>query len=186
MLEKLNKAPGVFDYKKLDWFNGQYIRKLSDDDLKAKVVPYLTGAGYIAAQPSCEQADLLDGFIPIIKERLRLLSDIVPMSAFLFTDVSGYDASELIPKKKDAAETVKILELGRPLIEKMSGLGDEVLEEQFKSLAEESGISLGDLLSPLRVAVTGSRISPPLFASIRLLGLDKALERIDAAVKKLG
>ncbi len=184
-ITKLNKAPGVFDYKKLDWFNGQYIRKLSDDELKAKIIPYLAEAGCLENPPAPGQSELINGLIPIVKERLKLLSDIVPMTAFLFQDISGYEAEELIPKKQDAASTKEILQLGRPLIEKVGELDDEQLEEAFKVLSEESGYKLGDLLAPLRVAVTGSRVSPPLFASIRLLGLDKAVRRIDLAINKL-
>ena len=186
VLEKLNKAPGVFDYKKLDWFNGQYIRKLSDTQLIEKISPYLTEAGCIRNPPTESQQSMLDGLVPIVKERLKLLSDIVPMTAFLFGDIADYAAEELIPKKQDAAGALEILRLGKPLIEKLSQLDDEALEEEFKALSESSGYKLGDLLAPLRVAVTGSRISPPLFASIRLLGLDTALARIDAAMGKLG
>ena len=185
VLEKLNKAPGVFDYKKLDWFNGQYIRKQSDEELKANIMPFLQDSGNIENPPSASQNDMLDGLIPIVKERLKLLSDIVPMTAFLFSDISGYPAEDLFPKKKDAAGTLELIQAGKPIIEKLAELSDEALEEAFKALSEETGFKLGDLLSPLRVAVTGSRISPPLFASIRLLGLDKALERIDAAIEKL-
>ena len=185
-LEKLNKAPGVFDYKKLDWFNGQYIRKLSDGKLREKILPYLQESGNISEPPAPGQEKMLDGLIPIVKERLKLLSDIVPMTAFLFSDVSGYDASELVPKKQDESSAKRILELGRPLIAKLEELDDEALEAEFKTLSEESGFKLGDLLAPLRVAVTGSRISPPLFASIRLLGLKPALDRIDAAISLLG
>ncbi len=185
VLEKLNKAPGVFDYKKLEWFNGQYIRKLSDDDLKARIIPYLRDSGNIADPPTAEQDRMLNDLIPIVKERLKLLSDIVPMTAFLFSDIKGYPAEELIPKKLDAAGTAAILQLGKPLIAGMEGKDDEVLEEEFKQLSEESGYKLGDLLAPLRVAVTGSRVSPPLFASIRLLGTETALLRIDDAAAML-
>jgi len=183
-LEKLNKAPGVFDYKKLDWFNGQYIRKLTDGQLKEKIIPYLADNGNIETPPTSDQDAMLDGMIPIIKERLKLLSDVVPMTAFLFSDISGYESADLIPKKQDEAGTKKILEAGRPLIAKLNEQSDEELEEKFKALSEESGFKLGDLLAPMRVAVTGSRVSPPLFASIRLLGLEAALERIDAAIAR--
>ena len=185
VLEKLNKAPGVFDYKKLDWFNGQYIRKLSDEQLKQKILPYLQESGNIAEPPSAADDQMLDNLIPIVKERLKLLSDIVPMTSFLFSDIEGYAAEELIPKKKDAADTLEILKLGRPYIEKVAEMNDEQLEEAFRALSEESGYKLGDLLAPLRVAVTGSRVSPPLFASIRLLGVEAALKRIDAAAALL-
>lgn len=185
VLEKLNKAPGVFDYKKLDWFNGQYIRKLSDGQLKERILPYLQNSGNIAEPPTAEQAQMLDNLIPIVKERLKLLSDVVPMTAFLFSDIDGYPAEDLIPKKLAAADAVEILKLGRPLIEKVPEMSDEELEEAFKKLSEDSGFKLGDLLAPLRVAVTGSRVSPPLFASIRLIGVDKALERIDSAAQLL-
>ncbi len=186
VLEKLNKAPGVFDYKKLDWFNGQYIRMLDDNALKEKIVPYLQKSGNLDVPPTAAQNDMLDGMIPIVKERLKVLSDIVPMTAFLFSDISGYPAEDLIPKKQDAAATLEILKLGRALVETMAETDDEALEEDFKALSEKSGYKLGDLLAPLRLAVTGSRISPPLFASIRLLGLEKALQRIDAAAALLG
>lgn len=184
-LEKLNKAPGVFDYKKLDWFNGQYIRMLSDKDLKLKIIPFLHDAKVTENPPTEKQNAMLDNLIPIVKERLKLLSDIVPMTAFLFSDILDYPAQELIPKKRNAEETVEILQKGKAIIEKMNKLDDEQLEKEFRILSETSTFKLGDLLAPLRVAVTGSRISPPLFASIRLLGLEKAITRIEKATVKL-
>jgi glutamyl-tRNA synthetase len=184
-LEKLNKAPAVFDYKKLEWFNGQYIRAKSDGELKMLLLPYLTEAELIDRPPTKEQAQIIDAMIPLMKERLHFLGDIVGLSRFLFREIDSYDMAEVIPKKLDAPKTLEVLRAGRDLIAGLSEAGDEATEEKLREKAGELEVKLGAMLMPIRVAVTGSKVSPPLFGSIRLLGIDKALERIDQVIELL-
>lgn len=112
-LEKINKAPGVFDYQKLDWFNGQYIRQKSDNELADLLMPYLVDAGILKAE---DKAKLL-AFVPGIKDRLTLLSDIVGMCDFL-KDNGEPDVALLIPKKMDAKSTLSALKLSYDYIKK--------------------------------------------------------------------
>ncbi len=184
-LDKLNKAPGIFDYKKLDWFNGQYIRKKSNDDFIAAVLPYLIKDGIVSDPRTEEEQKMIREMIPLVKERLKKLSQISELVRFLFKDITEYKKEDFIPKKMDIIKSVEILKAARDLTIDFSEYNDTENEERFKTKAEEMEIKLGDLLMPLRVAVTGSRISPPLFGSIRLLGIDKSLKRIDRAINLL-
>lgn len=184
-LEKINKAPGVFDYKKLDWYNGMYIRQKSDEELTDLLLPYLKREGFIENEPTGEDMDKVGALVPIVKERLKVLSDVVDMSRFLFTDIEVPEVASLLPKKQDAATTLHVLERVRPLLGELEEKGDESIEEALVALANELGVKVNGVFMPIRVAVTGSSVSPPLFDSIRVLGLETALIRIDRAISTL-
>ncbi len=184
-IEKLNKAPAVFDYQKLEWFNGQYIRLKSDAELAALVKPFLVEAGIRAADDP--KADALDlAAMPLVRERLKLLSEAPAMMAYLYRQPELPAAEEFIPKKKDLATAIAMLEENRSLVASTDFSVIEAAENRFKERSVEIGAKLGDLLMPLRVAITGSRVSPPLFESIRILGAEASVARIDAAIAHLG
>ena len=182
-VEKLNKAPGVFDYKKLAWFNGNYIRKLSPEKLISLVLPYLQQDGLLADNPSPEQMELMSRLVPLVQERLTTLSEVSGLVGFLFKEIEKYNMEDLIPKKLDKEQTLEVLKGVEHILKSFFDHSDEENEKIFRDLAKEMGIKLGDVLLPLRVALTGSRISPPLFESIRLLGQAKTLRRIDRVIK---
>jgi glutamyl-tRNA synthetase len=183
--EKLNKAPSVFDYKKLQWFNGVYIRKKTDRDLEDLIKPYLLEDGLIEEQPTEREKELLRGVIPLVKERLRMISEAPSLVRFLFREVGSYDRDSLIPRRLDREKTREVLEQVGGSLNHFESLSEEQREQRFRDMAEEKGIKLGDLLMPLRVALTGSRVSLPLFESIRLLGVQKTQQRIRKALKAL-
>ncbi len=214
-LEHLNKAPAVFDYKKLEYFNGNYIRMLSDEELYKWTLPFITGTGDAAleinpenpqpapkvgpeysgialgddGEPYCvdksmnmTSADVkakLLALMPLIKERLKYLTDAAEMVHFLFTEPSVPPVDQIVPKKLDAAKTKEVLEKAKDFVKALPGLEHEAQEELAKKYAEELGIKLGDFMMPIRMAVTGSRVSPPLMGSILILGVEKSIERID-------
>ncbi len=184
-LDKLNKAPAVFDYKKLDWFNGIYIRNKSDAELTELLLPYLIEEGLVEDPPGESERALLERAVPIVKERLRVLSEAPNLLRYLFRAVESYDPNTLIPKKLDRDKTQKVLERIEALIDDFEDQSDEENEKRFRNLAEELGVKLGDLLMPLRVALTGTRVSPPLFESIRLLGIEKTKKRVERALESL-
>lgn len=184
-LERINKAPGVFDYKKLLWFNGQYIRSTDPGRLKELLIPFLQRDQVVSDPVTEQEMGIIEAMLPIIHERLKLLSDVSEMTRFLFCEIETPDAEALIPKKLDRQGTIEALKAGRVIIEAMGDKQDEQLEELFARAAETLEIKLGAILMPLRVAVTGSTISPPLFESIRLVTVDTALVRIDQAIEKL-
>ena len=184
-LEKLNKAPAVFDYKKLEWFNGQYIRKKSDGELKKLLIPYLENDGVISNPVTEEEEKIMDGMMPLVKERLRLLPDISNLVRFLFHDILLPSGDVLVPKRLSPEKTLLALKKANEMFETFADRSDEENEEAFRDSAAKLDIKLGDMLMPLRVAITGSASSPPLFASIRLLGVLKSKERVGRAIALL-
>jgi glutamyl-tRNA synthetase len=184
-VNKLNKAPAVFDYKKLGWFNGQYIRRRTPEELAELLLPYMQEAGLIGDDPSAAERERFEGMMPLIQERLTLLSEAPQLLRFLYEDVSGYAPEELIPKKLDAEQTLAYLKRSREILDEMQGSEEEALEARFRDEAEAMEAKLGNLLMPLRVALTGSRVSPPLFGSMAFLGWEESLKRIDRAIALL-
>jgi glutamyl-tRNA synthetase len=184
-LERLNKAAAQFDYKKLDWFNGVYIRKLEPGRLASLLLPYLQREALVADPPSAREAELVSGLVPLVQERLVLLSDVVPLARFLFREVRPV-AEDLVPKKLDRPRAAELLRQAAGLLEGFEARDEQANEAAFRGRAEQLGVRLGDLLQPLRVAVTGSRASPPLFATLKLLGSREALRRVQQALELLG
>jgi len=181
-LDKINKAPGVFDYKKLDWFNGQYIRKTPQDKIKGLILPFLQEAGMVA-QPVTETQDkLIESCIPLIHERMKLLSDSVNLLKFILTDVNSWNKEELLPKKVDEAGAVEILAAAKEALQGFENRSVEENEQIFHDLAQEREWKLGNLMMPVRVAVTGTKQSPPLFESMMLIGPEATMARIDGAI----
>jgi glutamyl-tRNA synthetase len=183
--DKINSAPAVFDYKKLLWFNGIYIRDKTEGELLKLIEPKLIGAGILPQKPSKEEKALLLRAIPLIKERLKLLNDAPELLAYLFQEPMGYEPADLIPKKMDADKALAALEVLLPFLEDFAKKDDEENEADLRDLAARLEIKLGGLLMPLRVALTGSRVSPPLFDSIRLLGVQKTKARASRAIDML-
>jgi glutamyl-tRNA synthetase len=183
-VEHINKAPAVFDYVKLEWFNGQYIRTYDDAGLAGLIEPVLSEAGLIGLPPSAAEKAIVLAAAPLVRERLKFTTDAAESLAFLFTEPAVPPVAEMLPKKLDANATVAVLEAARQLAGSGRVDNHEVVEAAFRQKAEELGRKLGDLLMPLRMAVTGTKVSPPLFESIRVLGVDKALPRIDKALAR--
>ena len=181
-LESINKAPGVFDYQKLDWFNGQYIRMKTDDELTELLMPYMVGSGILKEG----ETQRLRAFVPGVRDRLVLLGDVVPMCTFL-EDRGEPEAALLIPKKMDAQSTLKALELTYDYVKQgfAEGKSDQELQDGLCALAAQNGMKNAAVFNPLRTAVTGLQVSPPPFSCIRLMGQDKAFARIERAIQVL-
>ncbi|MFP4113298.1 MAG: glutamate--tRNA ligase [Spirochaetota bacterium] len=184
-LDKVNKAPAIFDYKKLEWLNGHYIRERSVESLCEEILPFVQKAGLVGDPPSEEERTVVEAAVPLIQERLKYLADAPELIRFLFEEPGEFDLDEMVPKKLDRAQTSALLEQLVPLVPEIPGMTDEENEELFRAKAAELETKLGNLLMPLRVAVTGSRVSPPLFGSIRLLGAERASARVEHALQRL-
>jgi len=186
-LDRINKSPAVFDYRKLDWFNGHYIRSMNLNSLKSRLIPILVADGLVQNPPTANQMEIIDGFMPVVAERLKRLSDITPMIRFLFLDPGCVSAETAIPKKMGLQDTLDVLEaavdlLGSspepPGIGEASAEWDETVEREFRDMAVSRSWKLGSVFGLLRIALTGSSVSPPLIPIIRLLGLSESLRRI--------
>ncbi len=208
-MEHINKAPAVFDYKKLEWFNGQYMRLKSDEELFALTWPFIANSGVVGrtgpGEPNSEEARKAAGFMfadqtlleptdaektllmkvmPLIRERLHFLTDAPAMVGFLFSEPACPPVEEIVPKKLDAAKTREALLAAKDVVSAIAGLSEEEADARFRAKADELGIKIGDLMMPVRMAVTGSRVSPPLVGTIQILGVDKAVARIERTLKE--
>lgn len=184
-LEKINKAPGVFDYKKLDWFNGQYIRKLDPHDLQTRLLPFLQKEGLCSQPPTEEELRILSGAVPLIRERLKKLADVSPMIRFLFKGVTLSDGAELIPKNGTAQVAAETLKWLTDFAERFFDRSDEENETVLREEAQRRDLKIGDLLHPLRVALTGTSVSPPIFETMRLIEKETSVERLKNAAALL-
>lgn len=176
-LFRVQKAGAIFNIEKLDWFNSQYIKKKSIEELMESTRHFIPEIWY-------SKKDLLAAVIEIEKERAKKLSDFKELAGFFF-DISDYDSNLLIWKKSDKIQTVKNLELLHGKIENISEkeFNKETLEENIMALAELHG--KGELLWPLRVSLSGLEHSPGPFEIMSILGKEETLKRINAAINKL-
>ena len=179
-VERLNKAPAVFDYQKLEWYNGQYMRAKSDAELLAAIRPFLVEGGLLKPEESSADKIALAA-IPLVKERLHFLADAPAMMRYLFEEPPLPAKEEFIPKKLDSVRAGELLAAAAALLPSCDLASIEDCEAKFRAEAERLGAKFGDLMMPVRVAVTGTRVSPPLFESIALLGLETSLRRIEKA-----
>ena len=192
-IEKLNKAPAVFDYQKLEWYNGQYIRMKSDAQLAALVSPYLVESGLLGASrdvasdvaPDASVQARVLGAMPLVRERLHFLTDAPGIMRYLFEEPPVPAAEEFIPKKLDKARAAELLAAAGALLPDCDLDNLVSVEERYRAEAARLGAKFGDLMMPLRVAVTGSRMSPPLFESVRLIGVGRAVGRVERALAAL-
>ncbi|HAL18840.1 MAG TPA: glutamate--tRNA ligase, partial [Spirochaetaceae bacterium] len=179
-MSKIHPSPAVFDYKKLDWFNGMYIREKSDGELIALLEPFFSQAGIRADEKRMKEV------LPLIKERLKKLSDAPDMVRFLFGDVSYSSKDDFAAKGDDAAKALHYLKVALSLFEKAKTLQEaEAVEARLQEISQQDGVKANSVFMPLRVAITSSRVSPPLFASIKLLGIDETVRRIRKSVSFL-
>ena len=175
-LENLNPSPAAINFSKLDHFNGLHIRHLSDEELARRIQPFFIKAGYQA------DAATLIQLAPILKERIGTLDDAVEMAGFFFSTTVTPSVENLIPKNLPREQAKKILEDSAILLREVEIFSHENAETPMRRYVEESGYSAGQVFGVLRAAVTGQKVSPPLFESMEIIGKDTVLERIENAI----
>jgi glutamyl-tRNA synthetase len=180
---RVNPVGPVFDLTKLDWLNGHYIRTLTSSDLAARMLPYLQEAGLVADPPSSDSLALLAAATPLVQERIALLSDVVPMLGFLFVSDDAFTvepeaAAKALGENGRSALTAALAAL-EPLGEWRA---DAIKGALDAALVEKLGLKPRHAFTPLRVAITGRTVSPPLFESMELLGRERSLARLRAAI----
>jgi glutamyl-tRNA synthetase len=183
----VHKGGAVFDRERLEWLNGQWIRRLEPDDLVDRLRPFVAAdlaAGKIDWMPSDAE---LRALLPIISERLPTLGAIGDLVGFLWVRELPVDPALLVPKRWDVATTNDALAAARKVIVATGAVTFEAdeLEPPLRALAESRGWKAGDLFMAIRVAVTGRTATPPLFDTLVALGRERVLERLDRAVAAL-
>ena len=183
----VHKGGAVFDRERLEWLNGQWIRRLTPDDLIDRLRPFVTAefeAGRIDRMPSDEE---LAALLPVVHDRLPTLGAIGELVGFLWVDRLAIEPEILVPKRWDAATTREALAAAAETIEAVPAVVFEAdeLEPPLRGLAEARGWKVGDLFMAIRVAVTGRTATPPLFDTLVALGRERTLERLQAAIDTL-
>jgi len=175
-LEHLNPAPAAINFAKLDHFNGTHIRLFSTEDLAARIKPFLTKAGY-----NVDDALLLR-ITPLIRERLVTLDDSVDFAGFFFKETIEPNPDELIAKGLDAKQSADVARKAYEILAALPSLNHAVAEPPMRELVEKLALNPNQVFGILRVAVTGKKVSPPLFESMEIIGHTKVLERLKKAI----
>ncbi len=182
-LERVHKGGAVFDLEKLNWLNGYYLRNLEVDELIEKITPYLEKVGLKA-----DKAELRK-YVPLVHERIKLLSEAPDLLRFMLVDELDYQAELFLHKKmKVDLEVAKMaIENSLPELEAIdhSEWNQANLEEVLIALVKKIEVKNGHVLWPLRVALTGEQFSPGVFEVAEVLGKETSLERIKKGLEKL-
>ena len=187
-LDKVQKGGAKFDRERLEWLNGQWIRRLDDQDLVERLMPFLDAAsiaGQLDRRPSEGEVRAL---LPVVRERLPTLASIVDLVGYLWRDTIAVDPALLVPKRWDASTALAALTAARGVLaahDAVTWEADE-LEPPLRALVEARGWKAGDLFMAVRVATTGLTATPPLFDVLVALGRERTLARLDAAIAALG
>ncbi|MCW2607155.1 MAG: glutamyl-tRNA synthetase, partial [Frankiales bacterium] len=183
--KRVNTVGPVFDLDKLGWLNGHYLRELAEDDLAARLVPFLAAAGLVDASPTASQSAALAGLVPLIQTRIALLSEAPDLCRFLLVDEDAFAVDEAAAGKHLGEGSGAVLAAAADALEGLGEWTTEAVQAAMDAALLEGGLGLkrGKAYAPVRVAVTGATISPPLPESMALLGQARTLRRLRAAIR---
>jgi glutamyl-tRNA synthetase len=183
-LERVGASPAVFDFQKLEHFNGVYLRALSPDEYGTRLVEYVREQGYDWDEK------LVRATVPLVQEKIAKLSEYPEFAGFLFRDVEP--AAQRPVRASGPGEGVRgnrevppgdraVLQEAERVLAAVEPFTTEAIEQALRALSEQLALKPREAFQPIRVALTGSKVSPGLFESIELLGRDVTLERIRRA-----
>ncbi len=185
-LDRVVKSPAVFNVDKLTWMNGVYIREMPEARLVDAFTEWLD-RGLPSSVPRPLDRALVGRIAPLVRERVKLLSEVTDYCDFFFVDALSPSTDDLLGKAfaSKAADAKAALERAAEAVEAIGAWSHDELEVALRALAAQSGMKAGDLFSLVRVAVTGRRVTPPLFESMEIVGRERCLGRLRAAAALL-
>lgn len=179
-VSRVSPNPARFDLKKCTAINGDWIRSLSPEDLAERIIPYLAAADLVGVPLSPEHREVLEEAVPLVQERMETLKQAVGMLGFLFIDDDAFAIEEGQSVSDEASQQV----IGAA-IEALTGIAEwktvEIEAALRSALIEGLGLKPKVAFGAVRVAVTGRKVSPPLFESMEILGRNRSLSRLAAA-----
>ena len=179
-VERVNSSPARFDMKKLEAINGDKIRALTIDDFLSRALPFLLKDGVI--QGTEQEIAVVKSALPIIQERIARMNEVTAMLKFLFVEEVIFDDESQAKVKEEPSQHV--ISQALVALEDLSDWNHEAIEASLRAiLIDKLGLKPRLAFGPVRIAVTGSHISPPLFESMELLGKARSLARLKAAVR---
>ncbi|NOX22604.1 MAG: glutamate--tRNA ligase, partial [Actinobacteria bacterium] len=176
-LDRVSKNPAIFDITKLEWMNGVYIREMDQATFVETVTPLVEAD--LGRELDARERGVLSEMAPLVQERAKTLTEIAPQMRFLFADIS-YDESswKKVMTKPDAG---RALRAARGVLVDLDEFSTESVEAALRGMLESEELNPRKGFQPLRVALSGSSVSPPLFESVAALGKERTLARLDAA-----
>ncbi len=182
---RVSRKPASFDPGKLDWMNTQWIKRLGVPERTDRVIPFLRAEGLVPEEMTPEERSRLERIVELIDDRLKVLKDISELAGFFLAPDVVYDniAVSKVLAKPGAGEILVGL---RRVLAECPDFRPETLEAAMREFADEAGLSLGKVVQPLRVALTGRTASPGIFETLSLLGRDVSLGRVEQARKLTG
>jgi glutamyl-tRNA synthetase len=178
-INKLTPSPAAINFQKLDHFNGTHIRLLNTEDLSVRLKPYFIQAGLEVPN------DILLKVTPLIRERLVTLDDGLAFARFLFQEDVEPNPQDLVAKGLDSQQSAEIARSSYQILAALPDISHSVAEPPMREYVEKSGFSANQVFGILRVAVTGQKVSPPLFESMEIIGREKVLQRLQRAITTL-
>ncbi len=178
-LEHLNPSPAAINFAKLDHFNGTQIRLLPLEELAARIKPF-----FLHANLRVDDAQLLK-IVPLIRERLVTLDDCLSFAGFFFQEQVSPEPQELIAKGLDAKQSADVARKTYEILSALPDMNHQTAEPPMRAYVEQSGFSANQVFGILRIAVTGQKVSPPLFESMEIIGREKVLQRVRRAIEIL-
>ena len=181
-IERVNPNPARFDIKKCEAINAAHLRALGVDELTERMIPFLRRAGVLGDDVTDEQRALLAEAAPLVHERMVTLAESVDMLGFLFVDESRFERNPADAEKLLNEDGRAVVKAAHDALAALDTWDTASIDAELRrALVDDLGLKPKNAFGPVRVAVTGRRISPPLFESLELLGRDRALARLGSA-----
>jgi glutamyl-tRNA synthetase len=182
-IEGVNASPAMFDQRKLTWMNGEYLRRMDDAELVRRIEPWMVGAGLIGDPPTLVERARLAAAVPLVKTRMERLEEAPGPHHLrsLFADVEP-DAGAVEKVMRDS-HVPELLERADAALRDLPRWDHEQIKEALSAIQTDMGLKPKTAFQPIRVAVCGTTISPPLFESIEIIGRDRTIERLERARK---
>jgi len=184
-IDRVNPNPARFDLRKCEAINAAHLRALSSDDLAVRVVPYLQAAGLVSDPVTKEEQETVVAASPLIHERMTTLGEAGTMIGFLFVAEDDFSVDADDDAKLLNTDGVEVVRASYDALSELTSWDTATIEAALRAkLIDELELRPRQAFGPVRVAITGRRISPPLFESLELLGRERALARIRAVADR--
>ncbi len=181
-LDRISKNPAIFDIEKLEWMNGAYIREMAPDAFAARMVERLAESGLTGVDDLAARPEWYRELAPLVAERTKRMTDVVPMAAFLFSERIAIDEATAAKALRPEG-VVEALRAARESLSALDRWVPETIEDALREVPERLGVKPKIVFQAVRVAVSGSLVSLPLFESLVLLGKEASLARLEHATR---
>ena len=182
-LERVGKSAAIFDWEKLLWMNGVYLRQLSAKELADRLLPFLERD--LPGELLPVGRDYLLRIVPLVQERIKLLSEAAELTSYFFQQELAYDLAYPLQQGMEREGTLAALQRALDELTEAPAFDHQSLEELLRATVAELGLSPRQFFGTLRVAATGRTASPPLFETMEVLGRERVLRRIQSAIEHL-